>query len=494
MENYVTYEDFGAVGDGKTDDFAAIVAAHDHANANALPVITKSDAVYYIGGAARTAVIKTDTDWNTSRFIIDDTDVADYEKDCFLVPPLQERTSLPISSLSAGQTFLDLRAMGISLDADLFVTVYNENKMQYIRLGLNQDSGSPQTDSFILKKDGTILSGINWDYDTVTGVHAIVIDETPITVRGGIFKTIANRAPSKYNYYARGLHVMRSNTTIEGIRHEVTGEGENGAPYTGFFNFTHCADITMKNCFVSGHKIYETIGSAGAPVRMGTYDINAYGVVGIRFIGIRQEDICNRQRWGVFGSNFCKQILFDDCVISRTDAHCGLRDYTIRNSVIGWMGTNTIGFGEMLMENVTCYGSSIIGLRHDFGCTWDGNMTLRNITWVPAPGVEMTPVMIFASNNGQHDFGYPCSMPTNLLIENVTIVDTHSPKGYTGPRVLANFDSDTTMENYKTHVEPYPIKRPETITIRGLRTLSGKAPIICDNPALLLDTNIVIED
>ena len=38
METFVTYEQFGAVGDGIADDLAAIVKAHAYANANGLPV------------------------------------------------------------------------------------------------------------------------------------------------------------------------------------------------------------------------------------------------------------------------------------------------------------------------------------------------------------------------------------------------------------------------------------------------------------------------
>ena len=40
----VTYERFGAKGDGKTDDLSAIVAAHESANARGLPVKARSDA------------------------------------------------------------------------------------------------------------------------------------------------------------------------------------------------------------------------------------------------------------------------------------------------------------------------------------------------------------------------------------------------------------------------------------------------------------------
>ena len=46
---FVTYEDFGATGDGVTDDLPAICAAHDHANALGLPIRTQPDATYHLG-------------------------------------------------------------------------------------------------------------------------------------------------------------------------------------------------------------------------------------------------------------------------------------------------------------------------------------------------------------------------------------------------------------------------------------------------------------
>ena len=38
-KRFVNYLDFGAVGDGITDDFAAILQAHEYANENQLPVV-----------------------------------------------------------------------------------------------------------------------------------------------------------------------------------------------------------------------------------------------------------------------------------------------------------------------------------------------------------------------------------------------------------------------------------------------------------------------
>lgn len=44
----VTYEMFGAKGDGKTDDRAAIIAAHKAANETGAPVRAKDGATYYV--------------------------------------------------------------------------------------------------------------------------------------------------------------------------------------------------------------------------------------------------------------------------------------------------------------------------------------------------------------------------------------------------------------------------------------------------------------
>ena len=73
---YVTYKQYGAKGDGKTDDYAAIVATHEAANKMGLPVKADPGAVYYIGHMdpknPKGALIKTDTDWGDAKFIIDD--------------------------------------------------------------------------------------------------------------------------------------------------------------------------------------------------------------------------------------------------------------------------------------------------------------------------------------------------------------------------------------------------------------------------------------
>ncbi len=81
----VHYEKFGAIGDGVTDDIEAIVKAHEFANKHGLPVKADTGKCYYIGGQDKTAVIQTQTDWGTAKFIIDDTAVKNHRASIFLV-------------------------------------------------------------------------------------------------------------------------------------------------------------------------------------------------------------------------------------------------------------------------------------------------------------------------------------------------------------------------------------------------------------------------
>ena len=82
---WITYEKYGAKGDGVTDDLDAIVAAHEAANAKGLPVKAKDGATYYIGGAKKSAVIRTDTDFGKASFIIDDTSLESIKSPVFIV-------------------------------------------------------------------------------------------------------------------------------------------------------------------------------------------------------------------------------------------------------------------------------------------------------------------------------------------------------------------------------------------------------------------------
>ena len=150
-EDPVTYERFGAVGDGVHDDLPAICEAHEYANRHGLPVKTRPAATYHLGSKALTATIATNTDWNTSSFTIDDTKVENHRKALFAVRSLLKPEKLQIDRLARDQRQLDVRP-----ERDCHVVVWNSAKKRYIRRGSNRNSGTAQRDCFILRRDGTI--------------------------------------------------------------------------------------------------------------------------------------------------------------------------------------------------------------------------------------------------------------------------------------------------------------------------------------------------
>lgn len=68
----IFYSEFGAVGDGVTDDFTAIKATHDYANLHGHTVVADASHRYYIGSHNETVTVRTDTSWHGATFVIDD--------------------------------------------------------------------------------------------------------------------------------------------------------------------------------------------------------------------------------------------------------------------------------------------------------------------------------------------------------------------------------------------------------------------------------------
>jgi hypothetical protein len=225
---WVRYSDFGARGDGKTDDIDAIAATHAFANQHDLLVKADEGATYYIGGKERTAVIQTNTDFSTAAFIIDDTEVQNRNTSIFKVSSSLRPFKLEaISSLKRNQEKID-----VSLPGTCLITVTNSHIKHYIRFGLNQNNGSPQTDIFVVDKNGNVDmdAPIMWDFDQITDITALPMNEKTLNITGGRFTTIANKAESKYTYYSRNIAIRRSNVIVNGLEHRVTGEGDQGAP------------------------------------------------------------------------------------------------------------------------------------------------------------------------------------------------------------------------------------------------------------------------
>lgn len=472
MAEFLTYEMFGAVGDGMADDMPAIVKTHEEANQRQLPVKAREGAVYYISPRARTATVQTSADWSNAKFIIDDVNCECRTAPVFHVSSALQPLPLRVSSMVWGQSRLDN-----PFGCDLHVVVKNENHMDYIRKGLNQDNGHPRTDVFVLRADGALSSPLSFDFDEITGVHAYPIDRQTLTLTGGEFTTIANQAESKYNYHSRNIHITRSNVEVSGVTHDVTGEKDHGAPYIGFIQLSDCARVLVRDCTFTAHYIYDTIGSAGLPVPMGSYDIRADRTADVRFLRCTQTtDIHDSRYWGLISTNFCRDLSFEDCHFSRFDAHMGVSNCTLRRCRLGWQCLNAIGNGDFLIEATEAHGNAFVNLRDDYGCTWRGTITIRDCTWIPRTDKR---AVFSGRNDGTHDFGYDCYMP-NVVIDGLTVAELSADDA-----PLYIFNNYLGQEDPGIPLAHKPIP-PQSVTVRGIRT--GRPVQLCEEPLLMPDT------
>ena len=414
---FVTYEQFGAVGDGVTDDLAAIRAAHKFANEHGHDVHATSGRTYYIHTTdGESAVIQTNTYWNGAKFIIDDSGILSHKRcgcrDCierttsiFHVKASraraevteQVRKSLPIRSAFDGegtQRFVDW-----TLGYDALVHIKSDERKVFIRMGANADAGDSINEVLLVHKDGTIdpTTPVSWNYTDVTSAVAYFAEEEPIVIDGGgaVIETIANTPEDNgYAYYARNILVRRSNVRVCNFRHVVREEQEFRAPYMGILRTECCNGVTYENIVLqAARRKY-----VAANNQQGTYEIGGFTANDIKFIGVSTSnffatgaahDYCaygvphtagqvgNR---GMMGTNYCRNFYFKDCRLVNFDSHKGMGNLTIEDCEL--QGILVMGAGKILIRNTVSYvdyRKSVLQYRVDYGASFRGDITLDNV-------------------------------------------------------------------------------------------------------------------
>ncbi|MBR2432548.1 MAG: hypothetical protein IKB23_06485, partial [Clostridia bacterium] len=296
--DYVTYEDFGAVGDGKTEDFGAIYKTHEYANEHGLSVKGTPGKTYYIRDTklgtdeVHTAIIKTNVDWCGAHFIIDDTEISP-KKDCpyrdmaakflFRIEPNDEHkvyriedaeflSKITAQGLNQKTKKIEL---GIDFDGPVMIVPYNSAHGVFRRRGMSQFMGEPMHELIIVDKDGNVSeeTPIMFSYAHIDYMDVYKLDpKSAITVENGVFTTLESRVSQIVtkedgtldyvycDYVFRGIEIVRSYTTVQNIEHIVKGgftlleraSGLEGAMYGGFFTANNANRITIKNCVIPG--------------------------------------------------------------------------------------------------------------------------------------------------------------------------------------------------------------------------------------------------
>ena len=384
-----------------------------------------------------------------------------------------------IKGLSHGDEQTTKLDLGLGYPA--FVKLYNKNYKTYMRWGYVDNAGQNQCEVVLLDKDGNIdpSTPILLDYTELTSVTVVKIDIPTITIKNA---TVESRA-SKINTLGKGgsiahsFYICRPNTVFDNVDHVITGEiaknapsrlneetglwedvssegfscqsGSiflNGAEYLGddvkpfigctYSGFVQCRDahnILIKNCTFQARVYYLE----------GTYDISSTftnkvifeNCVQSNFFDTRPEyekygpsTVANLSLcWGISGTNFCKNLDFIDCELTRYDAHCGVVNGRIIGGKIAIV--RLIGGGNFNIEGVEFYprNGAPIQLREDYGGSFNGTLTIKdcnfNYGWYSQLGHNDYALSLISAGSAQWDNHYTTYFP-NIIIDGITAETT----------------------------------------------------------------------
>ncbi|MBQ4032031.1 MAG: hypothetical protein II625_09785 [Bacilli bacterium] len=476
--NSINYNQFGAKGNGITNDFQYLKKAHDYANLYNLNVEGVTKSTYYIGEINEPILVKTNTDLKNSHFIIDDENI-DFSKreiSIYNICPSENDIVIPVNTVSSLDKFqkeiTELQGYG-----DKLVYVVNSNKQVFIRRGINAGSSNLQ-DIFRINNEGQVLDDIIWDFEQITSLVLKHIDKEFIYFKNGIFTTKVNVIDS-YSYYQRNIMCTRSNVNISGVKHYITGEDNTliSSPYQGFIYTFFATNVNIKDCTLSGHKIYV---DAATTAKKGSYDLQNRCSIDIFMENINQiNSISDNTIWGVHTSNFCKDLYFENCIISRVDVHRGIYNINIKNCKIGWQEIKLVGAGTAIIENTEVFeAEKFVELRSDYGATWNGDIKIKNCV-LHAINNENRKKIIESYHKFDWDFGYKCYIPNididDFIYDNNNLNSSEINKRceVLSTRDYSNFEnsidySKTYEENAENEI--YPQIMAKYIKLNNLKT------------------------
>ena len=409
----IFYSDFGAVGDGITDDFFAIKAAHEAANsAKRYTVYADEGKTYYIHetrkngtGTPTTIVIKTNTVWTGARFIIDDSDISTFDgtdratKHIFeILPDTTKQTitdSTILKSVLAAGLNRETTKIDLGLNKRVMIMPANSSHKVFRHRAYGDWKGVDMSEVIVLDEKGNVdpETRLIFDYKNLNKIDVYSMYDTPITIVGGEITTRASHIDITYkengstkyhdSTFSRGMSIKRSCTTIKNVKHYVEGEitlkeqrdGMVGPGYKGFFTITYSSHVTLDSCVLSGRRCYKkaTGGTTG------TYAMSGIAVNKLVFRDCVQQNFWvkvdengdihsatedtpgvqlsmgtaeitgRKMHWGCGGTNFCKNMEFYNSVLSRFDAHSGLYNGKIIDSTVNYIALT--GVGDMTIRN-----------------------------------------------------------------------------------------------------------------------------------------------
>ncbi len=480
----IDYKSFASLKKNN-DDYYVIKAAHDCANKYGKPVVvTKATYNIYKKDEDEPIRVKTDTNFGGSKIYIHDE----------ILEPVTDSSGSVVAKYDGMIFSIEPRdgeciKRRDSYDAILKIVVDSGYKYAYIRIenkkgvdtvfrrtGTHVNDGQAKTDAFRVKVTGgkaEVLDPLFWstssyNKDSVKSALICKIPDDKMTIQNGDFITIISSDSKRVDALkrvagntSRNIAISRSNIMVKSLTHLYVKSGSMKETdkvtygYTGFYRFYNLADVNFKDSIVTALDGYDNIPGNSA------YGLTMSSVANMTITHIRPhrlsgesfDDQLVKNLWGVNGTNYCKNVVFDDVKLNRIDAHCGIINVTVKNSTLGKYTISVTGSGSqknnvMTLENVEVLSNYYVVLRGDYGSTWNGKIIIKNGTLRPMSSdiakkgnnayiIRWNPNV---QNNTLHNYGYNLYLP-DIEINGLNIKNNKITNLYVYEQSKSYFDS-----------------------------------------------------
>lgn len=387
LANIVSVTDFGAVGDGVTDDTAAIQAAVSAANASGA-LLKFAPGTYKITGSTRIS-IKTNVDFAGA--VIDASAwTAGFKFERAKTPVTYGAGSSVVTAFNAStlkvadSAFFDGWGSTTEVNNALVKITTDQDYFRY-RGGIQK-----RVELNRMLRRGVATAALR---HTMSGVNATSVVVYPMedrcTTAENLVIDVRGRAAisSPLIWIETSLHKLRN----------VTFLTDDNVFETSNPTLVYCDN----SCHIEIDGLYlpwapvATSGSGGASVFTYTMDIsNSFDVV------VRNAK-SDGPGWGTVGNNTCQRVVFEKCDLSRIDFHLPFREYLrVRDCVVGSWGVSVSALGDLEIENtrfvqrsanayVPGVNGRFIAARTDAGGFCDGHLRVRDCSFTSTLAIPL---------------------------------------------------------------------------------------------------------
>jgi len=405
LRETVSVKDFGAVGNGVTDDTAAVIAAHTYANTIGAPVRYEGCTAVALQANAQIP-LKTSVDFAGCQIVILGGINSPPTFSTFNTLFVVSDDACPLVTVTGAVASGDLIKGSLTPTKGLF-DGHGYAKLTCAYQIPNRAETGSENYSQVFKINRIGVASHPLSTDLTAFAAAITVEYRKTSKTRLIIKNFSTTEGGWNNQIL--FSISRCNVSIEDttVLFDTAGTYDN---IDALIDMNDVSDVSITNYVATGRQVTTTLGSYALNIDGGAdiYVDNMNAVTG----------------WGSTGCNFLNGVHYSNCVLNRIDTHasghnvfadnCDLQDIGM---VYGWGG------GILSVKNSRLYATSAIRSRGDYGATFFGDFIVENCE-TNSPGTSTYYVVnLFTNPLGA---SVPVYAPTSITVQNFNRVGVAS--------------------------------------------------------------------